>query len=270
MSVELTDMLGRKISLPRPAQKIVSLFPSQTHLLWTLGLDKEVVGITRFCKYPPQWKKTKRRVGGTKDFKHERIDELKPDLILANKEENTKEGVEALAKEYPVYVSDVTTWEDNLQFIRDTGRLTGKISEAENIIEKLQKKRGSWKSGIVLKTAYLIWKDPYMIAGKNTFIDTMLQINGFENIATQTEDRYPAMDLKIIAERNPDLILLASEPYPFKEKHKQALSKIFPGAIILNVSGEPFTWFGSYSLFAFDYFSEIRKKIDHALQERKT
>ncbi len=264
-------MLGRNLILPHPAKRIVSLFPSQTYLLWSLGLDREVLGITRFCKYPSEWKQSKKRVGGTKDFHFERIAALNPDLILANKEENTKEGVEKLARIFPVYVSEVISEQDNIRWIRDIGILTGKERNAQQIIDRLNAQFQIHKKNIKpLKTAYFIWKDPYMLAGKNTFIDTMLSLNGFENIALENEARYPALSLDTIAERNPQLILLASEPYPFKEKHRLEIQKFFPRSLILNVSGEPFTWFGSYPLTAFDYFSEIRKKINHALQGRKT
>ncbi len=266
MKMTFTDMLGRTLQPDFPPQRIVSLFPSQTFLLASLGLDEEVVGLTRFCKYPEGWKKRKRVVGGTKDFRQDRIEALKPDLILANKEENTKEGIEALAEKFPVYVSDVVSWDDNLRFTEDIGRLTGRIDKASEILEQMEAKRKKIAelTGEKRRVAYFIWKDPWMLAGKNTFIDTMLSLNGWENIARSDEPRYPAIDIEEVKKRRPQLILLASEPYPFKEKHRGFFEQNFPGVRVLNVPGEPFTWFGSYPLKGFDYFEKFQKIINDA------
>src|SRR5689334_4996684 len=102
-----TDQTGRSIELHSIPRRIVSLVPSQTELLSYFGLDEEVVGITKFCVHPEHWFRSKTRVGGTKQVSIEAIHKLQPDLIIANKEENVKEQIEALAKHYPVWVSDV-------------------------------------------------------------------------------------------------------------------------------------------------------------------
>ncbi len=254
--IQITDITGQQITLTKPASRIISLVPSQTHLLYRLGLDKEVVGITRFCKYPSHWKKTKTIVGGTKEVKYDRITALQPDLILANKEENTKEMVEKLREIAPVYVAEVISWEDNLKFIDHVGQLTGTSSLARSIIDKLsglKKELSRFKKN--KKILYFIWKDPWMVAGKNTFIDTMLQLLGFENLADQLEGRYPVITQEDLLKLQPEILLMSSEPFPFSEKHRPDIEKLFPQAQIRFVQGEPFTWFGAYPLEAKDYLT---------------
>ncbi len=259
----IKDATGETVQLPKPAKRIVSLFPSQTHLLWYLGLDNEVVGVTRFCKYPPGWKNQKTVIGGTKDVKTERVASLQPDLILANKEENTKEIVEELKKIAPVYVSEIITWEDNLKFIEDIGQMTATTSRAKNLITLLNQKKEEFDKkyrNTPEKVLYFIWKKPWMTAGRKTFIDTMLQIAGYQNLTPLHKGRYPAWKPEELSEMRPDTVLLSSEPFPFKpEKHTEETQRIFPHSKILFVEGEPFTWTGAFPLQAFDYFEKLKK-----------
>lgn len=259
--MHITDATGFILEFDRPFKRLVSLFPSQTFLLWHLGLDDEVKGITRFCKYPPHWRKQKRVVGGTKDAKIDRILALEPDLVLANKEENTKETVEELRRHVPVYTSEVVTWDDNLRFIRQTGMLTGREAEAGKLIRQVETKRRAWqeRQGNQRRQAlYFIWRKPWMTAGTGTFIHTMLHMAGFENLTRAP--RYPMWDESELAEMHPEVVLLSSEPFPFKEKHADELRAFFPEAEFLLVEGEPFTWFGAYPLQAFDYFANLQQK----------
>jgi len=266
--MKITDAIGNTLILTQPSKRIVSLFPSQTHLLWKLGLDEEVVGITRFCKYPPQWKKEKRIVGGTKDIKIERVAALYPDLILANKEENTKEIVEQLQNVATVYVSDVKNWEDNLNYVKAIGKLTGKETEAHHWTKKMQQSRDTYRQqyGNRRRTAlYFIWRNPWMTAGKNTFIDTMLLEAGFENLTPASKGRYPTWEEEELKALNPEIVLLCDEPFPFHPaKHHEEIKTLFPTSRILFVHGEPFTWFGVYPAEAFTYFSKLQKTLNHA------
>ena len=125
-----TDQLGRTVDLPNPPQRIISLVPSQTELLYSLGLGEAVVGITRFCTHPETWFRQKARIGGTKAIDPARVDALRPDLIIANKEENEKPQVEALATRYPVWTSDIKTLDDALDMIRSIGAITAKLRPA--------------------------------------------------------------------------------------------------------------------------------------------
>ncbi|MBS1661506.1 MAG: ABC transporter substrate-binding protein [Bacteroidetes bacterium] len=240
--------------------RIISLVPSQTELLYTLGLEDEVVGITKFCIHPTSWFRTKTRVGGTKNVHAEIIDTLKPDLILANKEENDRQQVEDLATRYPVWVSDVHTLSDALDMIRTVGSLTSRVQPAEDLASEIQRRFAA----ITLpsspsRTAYLIWRDPYMAAAGDTFIHDMLQYCGYNNLfASQT--RYPATSLEALADSGCETLLLSSEPYPFSEKHIPEIQQLLPNTHIQLVDGQLFSWYGSRLLEAPAYFASLRQQ----------
>ena len=265
--IEIADQLNRKVVLSSyPPKRIVSLVPSQTELLHDLGLEDEVIGITKFCVHPQNWFRSKTRVGGTKNVNIEKIKELQPDLILANKEENVKEQVEVLEKIAPVWISDVNNLDDALDMIEKVGTLTGKSEKskliAENILysfSKLETKNPK------LKTCYLIWRNPYMTIGGDTFINDMLKRCGLHNAYTQ-EQRYPKIILEELKEHNVQLVLLSSEPYPFKEKHVEAIKGVLPKAKILMTDGEMFSWYGSRMLYAAQYFKELTNRIYDPVQ----
>src|SRR5689334_18071707 len=123
-----TDQIGRTISLNKTPRRIISLVPSQTELLYDLGLSDEVVGITKFCVHPEEWFRNKPRVGGTKQLNMDIIHHLQPDLVIANKEENVREQVEELASHYPVWVSDINNPDDAYWMMKELGSITGKIN----------------------------------------------------------------------------------------------------------------------------------------------
>lgn len=262
-----TDQLGRKIELSSPPKRIVSLVPSQTELLYDLGLRDEVVGITKFCIHPDEWFRSKTRVGGTKKLNLNIIKQLQPDLIIGNKEENEKSQIEQLMQEYPVWMSDIYTLRDALDMITRIGALVRKQQESQLIklqIEAAFKALATTTPRIAnykLPTvAYFIWKDPWMAAGSGTFIHDMLERCGFQNIFRNSK-RYPEVSLEQIKEANPEVILLSSEPYPFKEKHIQELQSVCPAAKIKLVDGELFSWYGSRLLKSPDYFRELSAEI---------
>ncbi len=240
-------------------KRIISLVPSQTELLSGLGLEAETVGITKFCVHPNTWFKTKTRVGGTKTINLKTIDELQPDLIIANKEENVKGQIEQLAMKYPVWLTDVNNLEEALQMIAHIGTLTGKgekasalIGQIKNAFEALPKMKKP------VRTAYLIWQKPYMTIGGDTFINDMLQQCGFQNIYAD-KTRYPELAITELETANCQLLLLSSEPYPFKQKHVDELKIQLPQTTILLVDGEFFSWYGSRLLKAPEYFSNLIK-----------
>lgn len=248
---EFTDQMNQTIRLSGIPRRIVSLVPSQTELLYSLGLGDRVVGITKFCIHPNEWYKSKKRVGGTKNIDLEKVRALEPDLIIGNKEENEKSNIEALSTIAPIWMSDIFNLEDALTMIQQIGEMVDESEKANQIIGKVT----SDFEGLSLiknqKTVlYLIWKNPYLTAGKDTFIDDMLSRCGFINFIK--ESRYP--ELRIETQNSPDYIFLSSEPYPFKEKHIIELQEIYPNAIIRLVDGEMFSWYGSRLLEAADYF----------------
>ncbi|AVR45680.1 cobalamin-binding protein [Christiangramia fulva] len=255
--MEIRDQLGRKIHLSKVPERIVSLVPSQTELLVDLGMEKNIVGITQFCVHPSYLKKIKTRVGGTKKVNFRKIHELEPDLILCNKEENTPEMVSELEKIATVHISDVVTIEDAFDLMLQYGKMFDRENFAQTMIGAIRKKldnlRDSLKDKPVKKVAYFIWKAPYMLAGQNTFINSLLEINNFENAVK--ENRYPQMSLKEIKNLEPELCLLSSEPYSFTEEHKKELQPHFSEVKL--VDGEYFSWYGSRLSEALDYFKAL-------------
>jgi len=266
---ECKDQSSRNVVLSRfPPKRIISLVPSQTELLYDLALNEEVVGITKFCVHPAHWFKTKERVGGTKNVNIEKVKQLKPDLILANKEENVKEQIEELEKVAPVWISDVATSEDALQMIKCIGEITNRSKEAETIITriamnftKLPRRVLRTSSNVQHRTAYLIWQNPYITVGGDTFISDMLNKCGFQNVF-ENEKRYPEISLEQLISKNPRLILLPSEPYPFKQKHIEALQPFFCNTKIILADGEMFSWYGSRMIYAADYFADLIQIIE--------
>ncbi len=260
-----TDQIGRTITLQNSPCRIVSLVPSQTELLFDLGLDEEVVGNTKFCVHPPEWFYTKTRVGGTKKLHIDTIHQLQPDLIIANKEENVKKQVEMLAAHYPVWVSDINNLEDAYEMIEQIGLLTNRIAEASHLVQKIKASFSQLQTiNHKPKTAYLIWNDPYMTVGGDTFIHSMLEAAGFENIFKHKQ-RYPEITAEEMHDAGCELILLSSEPFPFKQKHADELKMKLNDSgsndtKIVFADGEMFSWYGSRLQYAPRYFEELRNK----------
>ncbi len=263
MLQSFTDQMGQTIKINYPPKRIVSLVPSQTELLFDLGLEKEVVGITRFCIHPKKQYQVKTRVGGTKDFTLARIQALQPDLIIGNKEENYKAGIEQLQAHYPVWMSDIYTLADAYNMINGIGVLVGKQQAAASLVVNISSAFVHLKQPITpkQKVAYFIWRKPYMVAGKNTFIDEMIRLGGWQNVFGDTV-RYPSISLSDLVAKNPAIVFLSSEPYPFKEAHMEELKKHLPNAQILLVDGELFSWYGSRLLKAASYLEKLRLQLN--------
>lgn len=257
-----TDQISRSCNIPTPPKRIISTVPSQTELLHFLGLEEAIIAITKFCVHPAEWFQTKTRIGGTKQLNLTRIRELKPDLIIANKEENRKEEIEKLATAFPVWVSDVTDLATAYAMITEIGKITDREEKAEILVNNIQFEFDRYRNENTLpkpRTAYLIWKDPYMTVGGDTFIQQMLTYAGFENIFS-TGTRYPVIKTEELVSLNCELLLLSSEPYPFRQKHIDEIKKILPGIKIILVNGELFSWYGSRLLHAPAYLNLVYKE----------
>lgn len=265
MHVTLHDQLGNAIGFDAPPQRIVSLVPSQTELLCDLGLEANIVGITKFCVHPYQLKSTKAIVGGTKKVHYEKIRLLQPDVIICNKEENTFEMVAKLREICPVWVTNIVTIEDNFTMIADFGKLFNKRTEAQKWHDKLAFALRDFSQFVkdrpVRKAAYFIWKNPYMAAGSDNYINEMLKLNHFENIY-ENKTRYPEVEIKKIRlEGDPDLVFLSSEPYPFKEEDAFEIGRFTHHAKTVFVDGEMFSWYGSRMLKALNYFRRLHHRL---------
>ncbi|MFM9943650.1 MAG: ABC transporter substrate-binding protein [Bacteroidia bacterium] len=252
------DQLNREIQLPNPPKRIISLVPSQTELLYDLGLKDRIVGQTIFCVHPESEFKNSIKIGGTKKLNIEKIISLKPDLIIANKEENEKDQIEEIAKHFPVWISDVDSFDDALEMIKSIGEITETENKATEIFNKITQSRDAFLKQYYPKQSviYLIWNNPFIAVGKDTFINTMLNEASFENVIT--EIRYPEITLEEIEKINPDWVFLSSEPFPFKEEHKIELDKRLGKTKSVLVDGEIFSWYGSRLVKAWEYFGGLR------------
>lgn len=258
--MQITDQIFNILEIQSPPKKIISLVPSQTELLFDLGLENSIIGITKFCIHPEHFKKTKQIIGGTKNLNLEKIRQLKPDLIIANKEENEFDQITELKNEFPVFVSDVKTVDSAYEMMRLIGKITNSDLKAEELINTIISKRSELPSSPFRSCIYLIWKDPYLTVGGDTFINSMLREAGFENCFADVV-RYPEVSVDEIIEKEPEFVFLSSEPYPFKKEHETELQKKLPRSRVICVNGELFSWYGSRMQLAFAYFNALQQRI---------
>ncbi len=267
MPKDFIDQLGRKITLRAVPKRIVSIVPSQTELLYDLGLAEKIAGITWFCIHPAHHFNATEKVGGTKNLNFDKIAALQPDLIIGNKEENEKSQIETLEKEYPVWLSDINTLEDAVEMIDMLGKLTDTTKKASEICSSITNGFSQLTKNSLSPTraAYFIWRNPYMGASNNTFINEMMKQCGMVNVLdgfvpknTDTESlRYPMFTLAELKKLTPEVILLSSEPFPFKEKHVKEIRQVLPNTEVLLVDGEMFSWYGSRLLQSPKYFGKL-------------
>jgi len=258
---KVTDNLRRNITYSYPPKRIISLDPAITETLFHLGLEDEVVGRTRFCIHPKGKVEQAVNVGGTKDMKIERIHDLKPDLIIAEKEENTKDMVEALEADYPVYVFEIQTVDDAFHMIEELGVLIGNTESAINLKKDILAQFYQLPKATGKRIAYLIWKKPYMAVGRDTYINDMLEKLGFVNPFATSTERYPVITPEDLQAANLDYLFLSSEPYPFTDKHHAEFQEHIPDVTPINVDGEMF-WYGSRMLEAASYFSKLLSSFE--------
>ena len=258
--MQFTDQLNHTIELTSYPKRIISLVPSQSELLWDLGFREELIGITKFCIHPQDMFQSIDRVGGTKTLNIEKIRALKPDLIIGNKEENEQSQILELQKEFTVWMSDIYTLDDSLTMIEKVGALVNRVEEANAIKSNIQASFINLKP-LHKSVLYFIWREPYMAAGKATYIGDMLKRIGLENRLAMDNARYPELTLDEIKSLNPELIFLSSEPYPFKESHINELQEALPHSKIVLVDGELFSWYGSRLQHSVEYFNELIKLV---------
>ena len=264
-AISVIDQLGVNIELTGQPKRIVSIVPSQTELLHYLGLEEEVVGLTKFCIHPEHWYRNKPRVGGTKKVDIKKVAALKPDLVIANKEENTREDVAALQHVAPVYVSDIKDLKDAQEMIESIGVLCGKEEKSKELNDTISSSFEHLETSISqtqeLRVLYLIWKDPIMAAGKDTFIQAMLDKARFVNALDTDDQRYPSLNKEQILSMKPEVLFLSSEPFPFKGKHSEEIRQMFPEQHVVEVDGEAFSWYGSRLLKTADYLLKLRQEL---------
>lgn len=256
----IVDQMGNRVTFSFPPKRIVSLVPSQSELLAFLGLDLEVVGITKFCVHPEDWRKSKAIIGGTKNFRIDTIQALRPDLIIGNKEENYPEGITRLSKQFPVWMSDINTFQDALGMILSLGEITDRVEVANKLVTDIKESINRNTPFQNTSVLYLIWKNPWMGAASGTYIHEMLGLAGLTN-ALHNEIRYPNLSPEEIKQLNPELVFLSSEPFPFAKKHITEIKEFLPEAKVILVDREMFSWYGSRMLYFTDYIESLRTRL---------
>jgi ABC-type Fe3+-hydroxamate transport system substrate-binding protein len=255
------DQLGRTIEVKDTIAKIVCLVPSITELLYDLGLGDKVVGRTKFCIFNDHDVSEAEKIGGTKQVHFDKIIELNPDIILANKEENTEEIVNTLDEHFPVYVSSIQTVHGALAMIGDLGQILNVEKQSLELIQNINDLQIAFHKTAFeeKKCIYLIWQNPIMSVGIDTFIYNMLQEMNFTSVVR--DFRYPELSIEEIKNSSAEYILLSSEPFPFGKSHKKQYEKLFPNKKTILVDGSYFSWYGSRLLKAYDYMKMLRQTI---------
>lgn len=244
------------------SMRIISLVPSITELLVDIGLEEQLIAVTKYCVHPERIRSEKPIIGGTKTLNLSKIKELKADLIIANKEENQKDQILELQKTEQVWVTDIRSLADNWSFILEVGKRTQRISETEQLVADAQYNWAKVKDQFIGKSAlYFIWRKPYMTIGNNTFIHAVLTELGFTSVAEHLEGNYPEITPEWIAEQKVDYIFLSSEPYAFKEKHKSEFLDFNSQAYIELIDGEMCSWYGSRMVQAPEYFLKFKEGL---------
>jgi iron complex transport system substrate-binding protein len=251
--------------------RIVSLCPSLTELVFDLGRGDDLVGVTKFCVHPADLVARVEKVGGTKNPRVERIAELAPDLVLLNEEENRIEDAEALrGRAIRCHVSFPKTTTDTAAMVRSIGAAIGAMPEAEKIAARIESSARRVRSAAEdrerIRYAYLIWREPVMAAGADTFIDDLLGLAGGVNVFGEEDGfpgRYPTVGLDGLVAANPDVVLLSTEPFPFRQTHADELSAAtgIPRDRIRIVDGELLSWHGSRTPRGIDYAGSLMEEI---------
>lgn len=256
------DQMGYLINVPEHPLRIISLVPSQTELICDLGLQDRLYGVTKFCIHPEDVVEKKTKIGGTKSFHIEAIRVLNPDLIIANKEENDQDLILKLKQHFPVWISDVRNLDQCRGMIGEVGELVEKKEEAAFVVGKIDEGfRGLPQPKRRIRTAYLIWRKPYMSVNRDTFIHDIMGRCGMENVFADRESRYPEITEEDLKAADPELILLSSEPYPFAEKHFDEIERFLPQTSVVLADGEMFSWYGSRMMFAPVYLEKLIREV---------
>lgn len=258
--MKFIDQINNTILLSSTPKRIVSLVPSITELLVDLGLEKYIIGITKFCNEPTYLKTKCKIIGGTKNIKIDKIKALKPDFIIANKEENIESDILELKKFSNVWISNVKTLDDNLQLISHLGNIFNKNFEADKIITKTKTTFHNLDFSKIneKEVLYLIWKNPFMSVGKDTFIHDILSQIGLKNCIK--ENRYPVVNLE--NHNKVDYVFLSSEPYPFTKNDMIDIQSCFQNSKIILVDGALFSWYGSRLSKSKGLFEKLITQLD--------
>ena len=213
-SLQFKDEVGREVTFSFPPKRIISLAPNITEILFSLGLDGEIVGVSIHCNFPKK-AKSKVRVGSYINIDFERIISLKPDLIIATGVGNTRDMVERLGKlGFPTYVVFPKNFNEILQSIGHIGKIVDREKEAMKNIDGMKKRRQKvieLTQGLPRTRVFLqIGEAPMVTVGKGSFADDLISLAGGENIAGREKGMYPRLGMEEILKRSPEVILVSS------------------------------------------------------------
>ena len=267
VTAERTDYAGREHPRAGPAPRIVSLVPSITELLFDLGLGPFVAGRTTFCIHPRPAVESVPRVGGTKTVRIDRLRRLEPTHVIVNVDENRRSDVQAIESFTPhVIVTHPLDPADNPGLFRLIGsifgreaaaaRLAGAFAEALAAVAEAAGRRPA------RRVLYLIWKEPWMTVSRDTYISRTLALVNWETAAHDPGVRYPEVTLAEPLFAGIDLVLLSSEPYPFKPEHA-ALVRAAPGGArvpIALIDAEMISWYGSRAIPGLRYLARFAER----------
>ncbi|MFV2041294.1 MAG: cobalamin-binding protein [Candidatus Hydrothermarchaeales archaeon] len=207
--MKITDGAGENITLSAAPTRIVSLAPSNTEILFVLGLGEQIVGVTEYGDYPEEALE-KEQIGGFNTISTEKVVALNPGLILATGGVQAEVVEQLRGLNQQVVVIDSKNLDDILSNIQLIGRITGRTSEAQTLVKDLQKRidaaRAKGKSTGV-KVMYIVWGDPLMVAGPDSFADDLIVKAGGVNIYADAATQYPSVTLESVINRNPEVII---------------------------------------------------------------
>jgi iron complex transport system substrate-binding protein len=213
-ALTVTDQTGRRITLPTAPARIVSLVPSVTEILYSIGAQDRLVGVTDFCDYPPEARR-KPHVGGMLAPSLEGMVSLKPDLVVATSAGNRQETFDQLERlRIPVYVVNPVAVADVLDLIGRLGRLTDRGEAADRTVAALRERVRAVTARVEgrprLRVLYVLWPDPLMVPGRGSLVSELIALAGGESVTADGGDGYPRYSLEAALARNPDIIVLAS------------------------------------------------------------
>ena len=253
--------------------RVVSLCPSLTELVFDLGAGDSLVGRTKFCVHPADLVGRIEKVGGTKNPKIARIIELAPDLVLLNEEENRREDADALAAGgIHCHVSFPKSANETADMVRSIGAALSRPTDAERIARDIEQRaeraRAAAGTQPRVRFAYLIWRDPMMTVNGDTFVSALLVNGGGENVFASNASRYPSITASDLAAARPDVVLLSTEPFPFKEPHADEIARAsgIERERFHVVDGERLSWHGSRTPAGVDYAAQIMAECREAFR----
>jgi ABC-type Fe3+-hydroxamate transport system substrate-binding protein len=244
--------------------RIVSLVPSLTELVCALGLADRLVGRTGFCIHPRELVRHVPKVGGTKNVRLDAVRALAPTHVILNVDENRRETADALAG----FVQNLVVTHpleplDNLALYRQFGEVFDRRREAETLSARFQEVFDAARADTpaARNVLYLIWKDPWMTVSRDTYISRTLDLFGLRTVPAESSERYPKLaDLRA---PGADLVLLSSEPYRFRERHRAEVASL-SGRPTLLVDGEMTSWYGPRAIAGLAYLREFTARASRA------